>query len=220
MAPPGQGLPPIESCTSTLTTPPDIRNYFNVGAGVNFQNGAVSVPATYQAVTGWYSSTGLDGAQFLPNSSWSVLGAVDPIGCSMDLASIVSAPDDPTLIQPNPFPPANTVDCWTAASELPGVVQWSAPATVGPNDGVLIQISEATSGAGLICHAADDGAFLVSFSDQLLMTQGLQYVSVIRYRPTEMVVEPSGATAHGTYSSDMTGLMAFQVNYGTYVECP
>jgi hypothetical protein len=54
----------------------------------------------------------------------------------------------------------------------------------------------------------------------LLLTEGLQRITVIRYRPLQNTVEPSGATVHGTYSSDFTGLLGVQVNYGTFAECP
>ncbi len=218
-APPGQGMPPLESCTSTLTIPPDTRNYFSVGPGIEFSNGAVQVATTYQPVTGWYEDSGLDGSYFPPNTSWSVNGAVDPNGCLLNLPTVVSAPDDPTLMQPNPFPAPDALDCWTMASQIPGVVQWSAPVTAGPDDAVLIQIANVNTGVYLVCHAADDGAFLVSPSDMLLLEQGLHLATVIRYRPVETTAEPSGATVHGTYSTDMSGLFAVQINPGTYTEC-
>ncbi len=212
--PPLTHLPPLGSCTPNLVGPNNNRNYFSMGPSLTMSGGG-SFPLTFNAIDETYANANIPAAFAGPSTSFSINGAADPDGCVPNLNNVVQAPGQLFVSEPNPMDDLNTTRCWWMFDQfgtpnpVGGLVQWNAPTSSQPGQNVFINVVNSSSGTGLLCHAQDNGSFIVSATDLLYLdaSTGAHTISVTRYLSLQTDDERTGATMYGVYANTVTGYL-------------
>ena len=213
-SPPLTHLPPLGSCTPNLIPPDNNRNYFSMGSSVTMSGGG-AFPLTFNSLDETYVNGNIPPAFAGPSTSFTISGATDPDGCTPNLSNVVQAPGPLFVTEPNPLLDINNTPCWWmfdqsgSPNPVGGLVQWGAPSSSQQGQNVFINVVNSNSGTGLLCHAQDNGSFIVSATDLLYLdaTGGAHTISVTRYLSLESDDERTGATRYGVFANTVTGLL-------------
>lgn len=210
-SPPLGHLPPLETCTPNIVFPDYNRDYIQVGSSLQMSAGMpISVP--WSSADEHYVNSNVSLSALPSSASFSITGAEDAGGCPLELDDVLRSPDPLTVLEPT-FA-AGGGECWYMTEQCSGVpplgiVEWSPPSSSQPGDAVFLQfLNNDTGELEYLCHAQDDGSFILDGIDLLQMSQGWKTVQVSRYRRTESVDPASGATRHGIFVDTETGYVA------------